>query len=196
MIHGKWRVHTLCTPINTKWRIRSSSNSHASHTTHKGTPMRTNIFVRIDDVIPLFMEPTRHRWFPLTMGNWCGGFDIRQLFAWTNCWTNIRVAGSRRYRSHFHYWNFDRLSYSFKLEQWFIYQGAYLHFLCMQADGQTDGQGATDNEYTSTPIPWGKRYSHRYKWYLVLVYWKFIFFEKKITIREPVGPTIVFRNLR
>ena len=121
MIHGKWRVHTL---ITRKWRIGSPSNSHASHTAHKETPIHTNIFVRIDDVItcPLLVEPTRHRWFPLTRGNWCGGFDIRKLFAWTNCSTNIPVAGGlRRYRSNFHYWNVDRLSYSFRLERCFIY---------------------------------------------------------------------------
>ena len=109
--------------ITRKQRIRSSSNSHASHTAHKETPIHTNI-VRIDDVItcPLLMEPTRHWWFPLTGGNWCGALIFVQLFAWTNCWTIIRVAGgSRRYRSHFHYWRFDRLSYSFELERWCIY---------------------------------------------------------------------------
>ena len=31
------------------------------------------------------------------------------------------------------------------------YHGAYLHWLCMQADGQTDGQDATDKEYTLHP---------------------------------------------
>ena len=49
-----------------------------------------------------------------------GALIFEQLFARTNCGTNIRVgSGLRRYRSHFHYWNFDRLS--FKLERWFIY---------------------------------------------------------------------------
>ena len=174
MIHGKWRVHTLCTPNNTKWRIRSSSNSHASHTAHKyppppPPPIHTNIFVRIDDVItcPLLVEPTRHRWSPLTRGNWCGALIFVQLYAWTNYWTNIRVAGGlRRYRSHFHYWNFDRLSYSFKSERWFIYSLPRRSFtrtmvhnciVYMQADEQRDGQGATDNECIPTPIPRGKR---------------------------------------
>ena len=35
--------------------------------------------------------------------------------------------------------------------KFYAYHGAYLHCLCMQADGQTDGQGTTDNEYTPTP---------------------------------------------
>ena len=51
-----------------------------------------------------------------------GALLFVQLFAWTNCWTNIRVTGGlRRHRSHFHYWNFDRLSYLFRLERWFEY---------------------------------------------------------------------------
>ena len=65
----------------------------------------------------------------------------------------------------------------------------------MQADGQTGGQGATDNEYTPTPIPRGKRYSHRYNCYLVLALLKVQIFSRKITIREPFLPTIVFANL-
>ena len=50
-----------------------------------------------------------------------GASIVVQLFAWTNYWTNIPVAGLRGFRSHLHNWNFDRLSYSFKLERWFIY---------------------------------------------------------------------------
>ena len=99
--------------ITRKWRIRSSSNSHASHIAHKEPPIHINIFARTDDVTTclLLVEPTRHRWFPLTRGNWCGALIFVQLFAWTNGWTNIPVAGGlRRYHSHFHHWNFDRLS--------------------------------------------------------------------------------------
>ena len=68
-------------------------------------------------------------WNPLDTGGFHshgeidgGALIFAQLFAWTNCWTNIRVTGGlRRHRSHFHYWNFDRLSYLFRLERWFIY---------------------------------------------------------------------------
>ena len=49
----------------------------------------------------------------------------------------------------------------------------------MQTDGQADGQSATDNEYIPTPIPRGKRYSHRYKCYSVLVLLKVKFLEEK-----------------
>ena len=94
------------------------------HQIHTHRTPHTNIFVRIDDVItfPLLVEPTRYLWFPLTRGNWCRGFDIRTVVHVTNCWTNIPVAcGLRCYHSHFHYWNFARLSYSFKLERYFIY---------------------------------------------------------------------------
>ena len=133
------------------------------------------------------------KWNPLDTGGFHSQGEIDavplicvQFFGWTNCWTNIRVAGGlRRYHSHFHYWNFDRLSYSFKLERCFFllspttkfhaYYGTYLHCLCMQADGQ----GATDNEYTPTPIPRGKRYSHRYLCYLVLVSLKVQFLKKE-----------------
>ena len=91
--------------------LNGGSNRHQIHT-HRTphTKIHTNIFVRIDDVItcPLLVEPTRHRWFPLTWGNWCGALLFVQLFVWTNCWTNIRVTGGlRRHRSHFHYWNVD-----------------------------------------------------------------------------------------
>ena len=65
------------------------------------------------------------------------------------------------------------------MTKFYAYHGAYLHCLCMQADGQTDGQGATDNEYTPTPTPRGKRYSHRHKCYLVLVLLKVQFLEEK-----------------
>ena len=190
MIHGKWWVHTLCTPTNTKMADQIIIKfTRIAHCTQR-TPIYTNI-VRIDDDIacPLLVEPTRHRWFPLTRGNWGGALIFVQLFAWTNCWTNIRVAGGLRcYRCHFRHWNFDRLSYLFQLERWFIYSltkkfhayhGAYLHCLCMQAEGQTDGQCATDNEYTPTAIPRGKRYSHNYKCYLVLVWLKVKFLEEK-----------------
>ena len=42
-----------------------------THRTPHTKNIHTNIFVRIDDVItcPLLVEPTRHRWFPLTWGN-------------------------------------------------------------------------------------------------------------------------------
>ena len=63
--------------------------------------------------------------------------------------------------------------------KFYAYHGAYLHCLCMQADGQTDGQGTTDNEYTPTPIPREKRYSHRYKCFVVLVLLKVQFLEEK-----------------
>ena len=82
------------------------------------------MFVRIDDVItcPLLVEPTTHRWFHSHGEIDAGALLFVQLFEWTNCWTNIRVAGGlRRHRYHFHHWNFDRLSYSFRLERWFIY---------------------------------------------------------------------------
>ena len=111
LIHGKWRVHTLCTPNNTKMAdqivIKFTRIAHRTQRTPPPPPppIHTNIFVRIDDVItcPLLVEPTRHRWSPLTRGNWCGALIFVQLFAWTNCWTNIRVAGGlRRYRSHFY----------------------------------------------------------------------------------------------
>ena len=95
-----------------------------THRTQRPPPIHTNIFVRIDDVItcPLLVEPTRYRWFPLTWRTWCGALTFVQLFAWTDCWTNIRVTDDlRRHRSHFHYWNFDRLSYLFRLEWWFVY---------------------------------------------------------------------------
>ena len=63
--------------------------------------------------------------------------------------------------------------------KFYAYHVHTLHCLCMQADGQTDGQGATENEYTPTPIPIGKRYSHLYKYYLVLVLLKVQFLEEK-----------------
>ena len=149
--------------ITRKWRIRSSSNSHASHTAHKEPPIHTNIFVRIDDVTtcPLLVEPTRHRWFPLTRGNWCGALIFVQLFAWTNCWTNIPVVGGlRRYRSHFHYWNFDRLSYSFELERCFMYSlprriftptmvHTYIVCVCRRTDRRTDKV----QPITNIPLP-------------------------------------------
>ena len=94
------------------------------HRTQTTPIININIFVRIDDVItcPLLVEPTRHRWFPPTREIDVGALIFVQLFAWTNCWTNIPVAGGlRRFHSHFHYWNFDRFSYSFKLERCFIY---------------------------------------------------------------------------
>ena len=80
--------------------------------------------------------------------------------------------------------------------KFYAYHGAYPHCLCMQADGQTDGQGATDNEYTPTPIPRGKRYSHRYKCFLCVSFIESSIFGRKITIREPFLPTILFGNLR
>ena len=80
--------------------------------------------------------------------------------------------------------------------KFYAYHGAYLHCLCMQADGQTDGQVATDNEYTPTPIPRGKRYSHRYKCFFGVSFIENSIFGRKITIREPFLPTIVFGNLR
>ena len=52
-------------------------------------------------------------------------------------------------------------------------------FLCMQVDEQTDGQGETDNQYTPTPIPRGKRYTHSWKCYFVLVLLKVHFLKKK-----------------
>ena len=70
--------------------------------------------------------------------------------AWTNCWTNIGITGGlRRHRSHFHYWNFDRLSYLFRLERWFIYSLPRRSFMrtmvhtctvsvCRRTDRQTD----------------------------------------------------------
>ena len=84
-----------------------------------------------------------------------------QLFAWTNCRTNIRVAGGlRRYRSRFHYWNFDRLSYSFKLERWLIYSLPRRSFtrtmvhtctvsVCRRTDRRTDKVQPT----TNIPLP-------------------------------------------
>ena len=164
--------------ITRKWRIRSSSNSHASHTAHKESPIHANIFVRMDDVItcPL-LNPLDTVGFHSLGEIDAGALIFVQLIAWTNCWTNIPVAGGlRRYRSHFHYWNFDRLSYSFKLERCFIYSlprriltRTMVPTCTVSVCRQTDGQGATDNEYTPTPIPRGKRHSHRYKCYLVLV---------------------------
>ena len=62
MIQGKWRVHTLCTPNNTKIGdqivIKFTCIAHRT----QRTPIHINIFVRIDDVItcPLLMEPTKH----------------------------------------------------------------------------------------------------------------------------------------
>ena len=95
-----------------------------AHRTQRTPHIHTNIIVRIYYVItcPLLVEPTRRRWFPLAWEIDAGALIFVQLFAWTNCWTNIRVTGGlRRHRSHFHYWNFDRLSYLFRLERWFIY---------------------------------------------------------------------------
>ena len=192
--------------ITRKWRIRSSPNSHASHTAHKLTPIHTNIFVRIDDVItcPLLVEPTRHRWFPPTRGNWCGGFDIRtvvrsnKLFNWHSSCRFETLSFSfplLKFRSTLIFVQIRTVVYILSpTTKFHAYHGACLHCLCMQADGQTDGQGATDNEYTPTPIPRGKRYSHRYKCYLVLVLLKAQFLGKR-TIRQPFRPTIMFDNL-
>ena len=55
------------------------------------------------------------------------------------------------------------------------YRDAYL---CMQAEGQTEGQGETDKQHPPTPIPGEKRYSNHYKCYLVLVLLKVHFLEK------------------
>ena len=76
MANGEF-IHCACLIIR-KWWIRSLWNSHASHTTHKETPMYANIFVRIDDVnnCPFLVKPPGHQWFPLTKGQWCGGFYI------------------------------------------------------------------------------------------------------------------------
>ena len=184
MIHGKWRVHTLCTPNNTKMADQIVIKfTRIAHRTQR-TPIHTNIFVRIDDVItcPLLVEPTRHRWFHSQGETVAGALLFVQLFAWTNCWTDIRVAGGlRRHRSHFHYYNLIRtvvyvLSPTTKF---YAYRGAYLHCLCLQADRQTDGQGATDNEYTPTIIPRGKLDSHRYQCYMVLVLLKVQFLEER-----------------
>ena len=154
MIQGKWRVHTLCTPNNTKMVDQIFIKfTRIAHRTQR-TPIHINIFKRIDDVItcPLLVEPTRPRWFPLTREIGAGALVFVPLFAWTNCWTNIPIAaGLKRYRSHFHYWNFDRLSYSFKLKRCFIYSLPGRSFtrtmvhtcipaLSLFAGGRTDGR--------------------------------------------------------
>ena len=38
MIHGKWRVHTLCKPNDTKMAHQIVIISRASHTAHKEPP--------------------------------------------------------------------------------------------------------------------------------------------------------------
>ena len=160
MANGEF--HTLCTHNNTKMAdqvvIKFTRIAHRTQKIHR------NIVVRIDNVItcPLLVVPTRHLWFPLTRGNWWGGALLFvQLFAWTNCWTNIQVAGGlRRHRSHFHSWNFDRLSYSFGLERWFVYSLQRRSFtrtmvhtctvsVCRRTDRRTDNVQAI----TNIPLP-------------------------------------------
>ena len=87
-----------------------------------------------------------------------GALIFVQLFAWINCWIN--VAGLRRYRSHFHYWNFDRLSYSFKLERWFIYSlprrsstCTMVHTCTVPVCRRTDRQTDKVQPITNAPIP-------------------------------------------
>ena len=68
------------------------------------------------------------------------------------------------------------------------YHDAYLHCLCMKADGQTDGQGETDIQHTPIPIVWRKRYSHCCKLYFVLVLLNIQFLEKKNDSWAIFGP--------
>ena len=76
MANGEF-IHCACLIIR-KWWIRSLWNSYASHTVHKETSIYGNIFVRIDDVntCPFLVKPPGHQWFPLTKGQWWGGFYI------------------------------------------------------------------------------------------------------------------------
>ena len=143
--------------ITRKWRIRSLSNSHASHTAHKEPPIHTHIFVRFDDVItsPLLVEPTRHRWFPLTRGNWCGGWIFVHLSR-----EQTVERGLKRYRSHFHYWNFDRLSYSVKLERCFTYSlpqrsftRTMVHTCTVSVCRRTDRRTDKVQPITNIPLP-------------------------------------------
>ena len=68
------------------------------------------------------------------------------------------------------------------------YHYAYLRCPCMKADGQMDRQGETDNQYTPIPILRRKRYSHRCKWYFVLVLLNVQFLEKKNDSWAIFGP--------
>ena len=48
-----------------------------SQTAQKELPyIQTYSWELITSFLPFLVEPTWHRWFPLTKGQWCGGFDI------------------------------------------------------------------------------------------------------------------------
>ena len=133
-----------------------------------------------------------------------GALIFEQLFARTNCGTNIRVgSGLRRYRSHFHYWNVDRLS--FKLERWFIYSlprrsftPTMVHTCTVSVCRRTDRR--TDKVQLITNIPLPPSQEENGIAIATNVSWSYFIesstFGRKITIREPFLPTIVFGNLR
>ena len=159
MINGKWRVHTLCTPNNTKTAHQIVIISHASHTAHKAPPyIQTSLLELMTSLLAFcLVEPTRHRWFHSQGEIDAGALLFLQLFAWTKCWTNIRFAGGlRRHHSHFHYWNFDRLSYSFRLERWFIYslpRRSFTHTCTVSVCRRTDRRTDKVQPITNIPLP-------------------------------------------
>ena len=167
-------------------------------------------FTRIAHRTPPYIQTLRENWWRHYLPFDTGGFHshgqidmgallIVQLFAWTNCWTNIRVTGGlRRHRSHFHYWNFDRLSYLFRLERWLIYSLPRRSFtmahtctasVCRRTDRRTDKvqpiknillpPSQEENDIAISTNAFGVS-----------------FIENWITILGPFLPSIVFGNLR
>ena len=160
MIHGKWGVHTLCMHNNTKMGDHIDIIHVFTRIAHR-TQRNPHIYicVRIDDVntCPLLVEPIRHRWFPLTKGQWCGGFDIRIVVSVKNYWTTIRVAGGLR---HYRSLSTSRLSFSFELVRWFIHSlsrrsftHTMVHACTLSVSRRTDRRTAKLKPITNLPPP-------------------------------------------
>ena len=171
------------------------------------TPIYTNIFVRIDDVntCPLLVKPLDTGGFHSQRNNDAGLLysysclpeqTIELTFDLLVVWDTIILISTNEISIDFIFVWISTVYILSPTTKFLAYHDAYLRCPCMKADGQTDRPGETDNQYTPIPILRRKRYSHRCKWYFVLVLLNVQFLEKNKRFLSHFWPTIVFGYLR